>query len=103
MNVLSIAVRVKRTIVEFGYVRVPVTGSVMTTEGVDEGGKARIDGEKVFEQAVALARAGSGNWYREEEQVEVHPVQKPLEQNEEYLRWPDGFKPWGDETEVGNE
>jgi hypothetical protein len=67
--------------VEYAYVRVPVTDAIMQTDDrgelkADEKGYARIDGEKLFQRGIDIARSGQTKWYREEQTVEPHPIQK---------------------------
>jgi hypothetical protein len=78
----SISIRVKRTIVDCGYVSVPVANAIMRTGengnvAQDEKGHAHIDPEKLTLQAIAWAREPSVKWFRESEQIEPHPIQKP--------------------------
>ena len=66
----SIAVRIRRTIVEEIHVRVPVTGAVVTDD--------HVDGAKIFAEAVRLGREVEQPWRREGDAVvEVHPLQTP--------------------------
>ncbi len=66
----SIAVRVRRTIVEEVHVRVLVSDAVVTDD--------HVDGAKVFAEAVRLGETGEHRWRREGEPVvEVHPLQTP--------------------------
>jgi hypothetical protein len=67
----SIAVRIRRTTVEYVHVRVPVTDAVV----VDE----HLDPDKVFAAAVELGVTDpSLRWLSEEPPVvEIHPLQTP--------------------------
>jgi hypothetical protein len=66
----SVAVRIRRTIVEEVHVSVAVTDAVVTDD--------RLDGAKIFVEAVRIGREGSPAWRREGEPViEVHPLQTP--------------------------
>jgi hypothetical protein len=85
----SIAVRVKRTTVEFAFVRVPVQADVMQTNPdgspvTDAAGHAHLDGQKVFQRAVEGVEARPAAWYPESQKVEVHPIQRPLEAGEQF-------------------
>jgi hypothetical protein len=67
----SIAVRIRRTTVEFVHVRVPVTSDVV----VDD----HLDGDKVFAAAIELAKTDAAlRWLSDEPAViEIHPLQTP--------------------------
>lgn len=67
----SVAVRVRRTTVEFVHVRVPVTEAVITDD--------HLDGEKIFAVAVALATSDPAlRWMSDQPVVvEIHPLQTP--------------------------
>ncbi len=85
----SISVRLRRTITEYCYIRVPVTDDIMQIGEAgavvtDEKGQARIDPEKMADQAVQLARLPSVVWYREAEQIQPHPLQKKPEPDEKW-------------------
>lgn len=67
----SIAVRVRRTTVEFVHVRVPVTDAVVTDD--------HLDGDKVFAAAIELGKTDASlRWLADAEPVvEIHPLQTP--------------------------
>lgn len=69
----SISVRLRRTLVEEGYVKVPVTGDVMSPPEAD--GTLRLDTDKLFAEAVRLG-GDLAEWTTEESAIEVHPIQK---------------------------
>ncbi|MEQ1873849.1 MAG: hypothetical protein ABL953_08990 [Ilumatobacteraceae bacterium] len=69
----SISVRLQRTIVEEGYVSVPVTEDLLQPEA-DAEGQRFLDGEKVFAAAVLIEP--SNGWLPEGSQVGIHPIQK---------------------------
>ena len=70
----SIAVRIRRTIVEEVHVHVAVTDAVVTDD--------HVDGAKIFAEAVRIGREASPEWRREGEPVvEVHPLQTPPPDN----------------------
>jgi hypothetical protein len=75
MNTYSISVRLRRTVVEERYVSVPVTEAVLQDQP-DEDGSLRLDGQKVFEEALRLG-ADEQDWLPEDRTVEVHPIQQP--------------------------
>lgn len=67
----SIAVRIRRTTVEFVRVRVPVTDAVV----VDD----HLDGDKVFAAAIEIGKSDLAlRWLSDEDPViEIHPLQTP--------------------------
>lgn len=67
----SIAVRIRRTIVEFVHVRVPVTDAVV----VDD----HLDPDKVFAAAIELGTSDASlRWLSDAPPViEIHPLQTP--------------------------
>ena len=66
----SVAVRIRRTLVEEVHVRVPVTDAVVTDD--------HLDGEKIFAAALVIAAEQEHAWRRESEPiVELHPIQTP--------------------------
>lgn len=85
----SIALRVRRTTVEFAYVRVLVTSEVMKADAAgkvitDDKGHARLDMDKLMQRGIELARVPGVEWYSDSESIELHPIQKPLEPGERY-------------------
>jgi hypothetical protein len=67
----SIAVRIRRTTVEFVHVRVPVTEAVVTDD--------HVDGTKVFAAAIVIGKSDpSLRWLSDVEPlIELHPLQTP--------------------------
>ncbi|MFN0251737.1 MAG: hypothetical protein ACKV2T_32975 [Kofleriaceae bacterium] len=67
----SVAVRIRRTTVEFVHVRVPVTDAVVTDD--------HLDGEKIFAAAIEIGKTDvSLCWLTDEAAVvDVHPLQTP--------------------------
>lgn len=66
----SVAVRIRRTTVEFVHVRVPVTDAVVTDD--------HLDGAKIFAAAIDIAKTTSLAWLSDEAAViDVHPIQTP--------------------------
>jgi hypothetical protein len=75
MTTYSISVRLRRTMHHSLHVAVPVTEDLMTR---DADGNARLDADKVFAQAIALATVEHHVWAVDgEPALEVHPVQTP--------------------------
>lgn len=67
----SIAVRIRRTTVEFVHVRVPITEAVVSDD--------HLDPDKVFAAAVELGKADPAlRWLSDTDPVvEIHPLQTP--------------------------
>lgn len=63
---ISIAFRLRRTITEESYVRVPVDDAVMGPHGLDT--------DKLMAAAVELGE--QAQWTRETAQVALHPIQR---------------------------
>jgi hypothetical protein len=71
----SISVRIKRTVTEEIHVLVPVTSQVIDEQ---PDGSGRINGERVFAEAVRIGQTHDLAWRREGEPlVEIHPLQTP--------------------------
>ena len=67
---MSVVVRVRRTIVEEVHVSVPITEAVVTDD--------HLDGAKIFDAALTIARDAEHRWRPEGAPViEVHPLQTP--------------------------
>ena len=86
----SISVRLQRLTTEYAYVRVPVTGDIMAVDpsggvALDENGNAHIDPQRMVQRAVELARSPGVTWYQEQQQVQLHPLQKAPEPGETSL------------------
>jgi hypothetical protein len=75
----SISLRLRRITVEYAYVNVPVVGDVVKP---DEQGVGRIDGAELTRRAVEMGQRSEVAWYREEQRVEPHPLQKAPEAGE---------------------
>jgi hypothetical protein len=83
----SVCLRLRRVTVEYAYVRVPVTQEIMQTDDHGETrthdeGYAHIDPKKMVRRGIDIAQAGQTRWYREEETIEPHPIQKAPEPEE---------------------
>ncbi len=73
-SLVSISVRVRRTITQDAYVSVLVRDAVMK---VDEDGAARLDPDRIFARAVELGGHPDAEWRTESTTVAVHPTQSP--------------------------
>jgi hypothetical protein len=80
---LSVSWRLRRVTIEYSYVTVPVTESLMK---VDEGGSGRIDVQRMEEQAIKLGSLPAVEWYPEEQRIELHPLQKAPGPGEKALK-----------------
>ena len=69
---VSVSWRLMRTTVEYAYVSVPIAGMVRP----DAQGVGRIDAEAMGRRAVDLGQSPEVVWYREEERIDLHPLQK---------------------------
>ena len=66
----SIAVRIRRTVVEEVHVLVPITDGVVTDDHVDP--------DKLFAEAIRIGRESAQEWRPDGEPlVEIHPLQTP--------------------------
>lgn len=75
----SISLRLRRVTVEYAYVNVPVVGDVVKP---DDQGVGRIDMAELTRRAIEMGQRTEVAWYREEQRVEPHPLQKAPEPNE---------------------
>lgn len=75
----SISLRLRRITVEYAYVNVPVVGDVVKP---DEQGLGRIDVAELTRRAIEMGQRPEVAWYREEQRVEPHPLQKAPEDDE---------------------
>ncbi len=75
-NTYSICIRLRRTVIEDAFVRVPLTDDIM--EPIPEAeGQSHVDPEKVMRAAVRLGSDFSTQWIAEDQPlVEPHPIQK---------------------------
>jgi hypothetical protein len=70
--IFSVSWRFLRTTVEYAYVSVPHAGMVRPdTQGVN-----RIDAETMGRRAVDLGQSPEVVWYRDEQRIDLHPLQK---------------------------
>jgi hypothetical protein len=76
----SVSWRLRRITVEYAYVSVFVGDDMVKP---DEQGVGRIDVQAMTRRAVALGYQPEVVWYREEQRVEPHPLQKAPEPGEE--------------------
>ena len=66
----SIAVRIRRTVIEEVHVSVPVTDEVVTDD--------HLDGAKIFVEALKIGATGTHRWRAEgEPEIIIHPLQTP--------------------------
>jgi hypothetical protein len=66
----SVAVRLRRTVIEEVHVLVPVTDAVVTDD--------HLDGDKIFAEAIRIGATQPHAWRPEgEPTVEIHPLQTP--------------------------
>lgn len=75
----SISLRLRRVTVEYAYVNVPVVDDVVKP---DEQGVNRIDVAELTRRAFEMSQRPEVVWYREEQQIEPHPIQKAPEESE---------------------
>lgn len=88
MPTYSISFRIQRTTVEYAYVSVPVTADVMILQEdgevqLDEAGTARLDVDKAVQKAVELGEAPELRWHLEKQNIQMHPIQKAPEPDEQ--------------------
>jgi hypothetical protein len=75
----SVSLRLRRTTVEYAYVSVPVADDLVRP---DDQGVNRIDVEAMTRWAIDMGGRPEVVWYREEQRVEPHPLQKAPEPGE---------------------
>ena len=75
----SISMRLRRVTVEYAYVNVPVAGDLIKS---DEQGVGRIDVTLMTRKVVEMGQEPEVVWYREEQRLEPHPIQKAPEPGE---------------------
>ena len=78
-SLVSVSWRLRRVTVEYGYVSVPVAGDLVRP---DDHGVNRIDAKAMALRAVEMGHSSEVVWYREEEQIELHPLQKARDPGE---------------------
>lgn len=77
--IYSVSWRLRRITVEYAYVSVPVADEMVRA---DERGVGRIDVQAMTRYAVQMGQLPEVVWYREEQRVEPHPIQKAPEPDE---------------------
>lgn len=83
---VSIQVRLQRTTVEYGYVSVEVTPDLIQADGT-------LNTDDFLQRAVEMGQEAKMLWYKEEQQIELHPTQQPREPHEQSLiKGKDGFE-----------
>lgn len=75
----SISIRLRRQTVEYAYVNVPVEGDLVRP---DEQGVGGINLEELSRRCVEMGQDGQVLWYREDQRIEPHPLQKAPEPGE---------------------
>jgi hypothetical protein len=81
----SIQLRLRRVTTEYCYINVPLTNDLVIPQS---DGTGRIDPDRMVEQAKELSRSGGVKWYVEGQELEPHPIQKPMEPGEEKFQGP---------------
>jgi hypothetical protein len=77
--IYSVSWRLMRMTVEYAYVSVPVADEMVRP---DEQGVNRIDVKAMSDRAIELGHRPEVIWYRERQEIEVHPLQKSPDENE---------------------
>ena len=77
--ILSVSWRLRRVTVEYAYVSVPIVEDMVQP---DEQGVNRLDAKAMARKAVEMGQSAEVVWYREEQQVELHPLQKDRDPGE---------------------
>jgi hypothetical protein len=72
-SLVSVSWRLRRVTVESAYVSVPVAGDLVRP---NDHGVNRIDAQAMARRAVEMGQSPEVVWYREEQQIELHPLQK---------------------------
>jgi hypothetical protein len=75
---LSIQIRLSRTTVEYGYVNVEVTPDLIGSDG-------KLDSEGLFQRALEWGQEPRMVWYKEQQDIGPHPVQRQREPHEKSL------------------
>jgi hypothetical protein len=70
----SISIRIKRTTVEHGFVKVLVTDDLIDLQ---PDGTGRLNVEKVFERGIEMGNKPDVAWGLEDQIIETHPIQSP--------------------------
>jgi hypothetical protein len=79
----SVSLRLRRVTVEYAYVNVPIVDEVVK---LDEKGVGRIDPSELTRRALAMGLEPEVVWYREDQSIELHPIQQSPHEGE--LRFP---------------
>jgi hypothetical protein len=78
-SLVSVSWRLRRVTVEYAYVSVPVADDLVRP---DDQGVNRLDAQAMARKAVEMGQSSEVVWYRAEQQVELHPLQKAPEPGE---------------------
>lgn len=73
-NTYSISIRMKRTTIEHGFVKVLVTGDLINLQ---PDGTGRLNVEKVFGRGIETGNKSDVTWDLEDQIIETHPIQSP--------------------------
>jgi hypothetical protein len=76
---LSVSWRLQRVTIEYAYVSVPVADDLVQP---DDQGVNRLDAQAMARKAVEMGDSPEVVWYREGQQVELHPLQKARDSGE---------------------
>ncbi len=76
----SVQFRVRRVTTEYCYINVPVTNDLMIPQ---PDGTGRLNVETMVLRATEISQSSGVKWYIEDQEVEPHPIQKPMEPGEE--------------------
>jgi len=75
---LSIQIRLRRTTIEYGFVSVEVTPDMIGMNG-------KLDSEELFRRALEWGQEPQMVWYKEEQVIDLHPIQQQREPHEKSL------------------
>ncbi|MFT3883167.1 MAG: hypothetical protein QM703_26390 [Gemmatales bacterium] len=81
----SVQFRVRRVKTEYCYINVPVTSNLMIPQ---PDGTGRLNVDRMVERASEISLSSGVKWYTESEDLGPHPIQKPMEPDEERFQGP---------------
>lgn len=73
MGTYSIALRVRRTIIQDAYISVPVTEAILNEQ---PDGTARINSEALFAEGIRISAHHAVEWQNEALSTDIHPIQQ---------------------------
>jgi hypothetical protein len=80
-----VSLRLRRVTFEYAYINVPGVDIVAKP---DEQGVIRIDGGELTRKAIEMSQSPEVVWYREQEIIEMHPLQNERNVGEDrFNRW----------------